>query len=180
MLKNILMATAMATVLGSSVAGAQTYEFDHGIYTLGGCYQTKDGVRCDLNFTPNADNRFYWNTSIFQMIKPDGGNLNPSKVSAGGGNWTESTDYLNVYKSVPVRISILFDLPKTTTMMRILTVEGKRGDNIAVLGAAPAPTPPGSVVNVIKIDTTNFDAVMTNCKVTNNIIYCDAALTPKK
>lgn len=177
--RKLLTVLAVATA-SAGVAGAQqTFMGSVGNYTLNGCYITREGVRCDFSYSPKEDGRIYFNTSLFEVITAAGGNLRPRSVSAGGGNWRTSTEYINAYRGVSIKVGALFDLPSSTTSLRILTVEGQRADNVAVRNSAtPAPQP---VAAPAPANTGNYNATLTNCKPgAGGTLTCTATLTPRR
>jgi len=106
------------------------------------------------------------------VVKSDGGNLNASKVAVGGTGWATTTNMLKVFRGAPVQVSALFELPGTTSSLRILSVNGSRADNVAVKGAA-APAVDSSSVNLAG----NWNATLTDCKQTSpGVVVCTATL----
>lgn len=162
------------------MANAQTFNGSDGIYTLQGCYHTDAGVRCDFSYAIKKDDTQAWTVLFAQAVTADGTNIGPSGVSVANSEFNDNnTRVINVYKEVPVKVSVLFDLPKTTTSLRILTVEGKRADNVPVRNSAAAPTPapvtaaPAQAINI----SGNWTASLTNCKqVKPNEVVCAATL----
>ncbi|MCY1704275.1 hypothetical protein [Deinococcus sp. SL84] len=147
---------------------------------LQGCYHTNAGVRCDFNYATKSDTLEAWTVLFAEVVAADGANIKPSGVSVVNGEFDDNnTPAINVYKGVPVKVSALFDLPRTTTNLRILTVEGKRADNVPVrnsaAAAAPAPVTaaPAQAINI----SGNWTASLTGCKqVKPNEVVCAATL----
>lgn len=170
-----MMATALALTLGVSVGGAQNIEADNGVYSIQGCYVVASSVRCDLTFTPSENFKgTVWRRS-FNAVTADGQSAEASAVSVGGNTFTENNGVMSTfYKGVTVKISVLYPVPTTTTMLRVIGVDGQGMNNIAVRGAAaPAPATAPAAINLAG----NWSATLSNCKAAaNNTVVCTATL----
>ncbi|GGI77216.1 hypothetical protein [Deinococcus wulumuqiensis] len=173
----ILWRTTLVLALAGGMVGAQTWQGSNGTYALSGCYQTKDGVRCDFVYSVRSDSGLTWVPSSFETVTPDGGNLKASAISVGGKPFERYGASVNAYRGVPVKLSVLFDLPKTQNTFRVLTISGERVDNVPIrstTGAqvASAPTTAANL-NIAG----NWTATLTNCKQSAaNTVVCTATL----
>lgn len=167
----------LALTLAGGVAGAQTWQGSNGTYTLSGCYQTKDGVRCDFVYSVKSDSGLTWIPSSFETVTPEGGNLKASAISVGGKPFERYGASVNAYRGVPVKLSVLFDLPKTQNAFRVLTISGERVDNVPIRGAAGTPTAPAPATAATLNIAGNWTATLTNCKQSAaNTVVCTATL----
>lgn len=167
----------LALTLAGGVAGAQTWQGSNGTYTLSGCYQTKDGVRCDFVYSVKSDGSIFFSESSFETVTPEGGNLKASTISVGGRPFERYGASIKAYKGVPIKLSVLFDLPKTQSSFRILNVYGERVDNVPIRGAAGTPTAPAPATAATLNIAGNWTATLTNCKQSAaNTVVCTATL----
>ncbi|WP_189062756.1 hypothetical protein [Deinococcus arenae] len=175
MLKRSLMMVAAL----STVAGAQTtVTSDDGTYQLLGCAVQNKQVVCDVTYTLTKDgvtSKYFNDVSVFGVD----GTLKEPKVISFGGTYrgTSMRAGGNVYKGIPVRLSIVTELPVTTTVVRALVLDqgGQvRWENIPVRGAtASTPSPVPAAVNIAG----NWTASLTNCKTTTpGVVVCTATL----
>ncbi|UQN06494.1 hypothetical protein [Deinococcus sp. QL22] len=164
------------------MASAQTVQTEEGQYQLFGCYVQNKQVLCDVTFTLTSANQMekYFNeTTVFStsgtQTKPAdfiyaGKPINSGNTIFGVGG--------NVFKSIPVKLTVVTGLPVGTSSIRALILDrgNVRFDNIAVRGAAPAP-----VVTPAPVSTSAYNAVMTNCKPgAGGTMTCTATLTPRR
>ncbi|GGL11274.1 hypothetical protein [Deinococcus radiotolerans] len=175
MLKRNLMMMAALT----SVAGAQTtVTSDDGVYQLLGCSVQSKQVVCDVTFALTKEgvtSKYFDDVTVFGVD----GTLKAPEVISFGGTFRGTSMRVggNVYTGIPVRLSIVTELPVTTTVVRALVLDRSgqvRWDNIPVRGAtAAAPTPVPAAVNIAG----NWTATLTNCTTTTpGVVVCTATL----
>lgn len=188
-MKKIAMAVAAALVAGVAGAQGQTWSSGDGQLTFKGCYTYKlEGyVACDMTYTltKKETGRFMLKEGEFMGFTTDGNQLESYAISLAGGNYGPSwyISEANALKGVPVRVSFLLKAPQGTRQLRALTVLGQRFDNVPVSsGNAPAPTPQRSTTTTpAPVNTSAYNAVMTNCKAgANGTLTCTATLTPRR
>lgn len=178
------MLMVAVAVTGAGMAGGQTaWTTDAGVTRITSCYVVKGGVRCDMTYTRTAEGRenlFVTTTDMFQVITTDGRSFGPSAVAVAGGGF-ETYGGTTVYKGAPVQFSVLFELPATTNTLRVLAYKGEPLNNIPVRSSAtPAPAP-RPTTTTSPANTSNYNAVMTNCTPgANGTLTCTATLTPRR
>ncbi len=171
---------AAAAAVGLSVAGAQTWETrGDNTYTLKSCYPSSGAIRCDFTFTHTTDTPGLLNIgpSSFEVVTSDGWSMKPSRIAAGGSGLTQGGFQIKAYKGAPLQVSMVFDVPTTTTSFPVLVLESVPINNIRVNGAAPPPPATGTT----PASSTAYTAVLSNCKTdVKGIMTCTAVLTPRK
>lgn len=183
-MKKITAMIAVATVLLSH-AHAQGAK---ATWRVAECYHTeKDGVLCTMTFTPSSDvSGEYWRPTDFAVASSSGNTALGNWIKIGDGDWnaywSNPTDY---FGGVPVSVHVLFNVPKSMTIFRAMSVDGTRFTNVPIRGAtgaaaaAPAPVKLPNTQAVIggKAYTISF----TNCKPAASGAYaCSSVVTPAR
>ncbi|MEF2278361.1 hypothetical protein V3W47_08605 [Deinococcus sp. YIM 134068] len=178
----------VALLVGATVGNAQSWQGGHGQYQLGACYSVSTGVRCDLTYTLQEDqNQLQFNTDLFETTTTDGKTLKASKVAAAGGTLDSRTGFISMYRNVPVKVSVLFAIPTTTTSLRVLTIENIPWENIpvrnpSVPGPSTTPVPAGAAVNLgttqAVVGGKAYTVSLTHCKLNAGKYVCTATVTP--
>jgi hypothetical protein len=175
--KNIILA---ATLTLTGLAGAQSWQLDKGAFKLVACTGTPAGVQCDLTYTLTKQQsyKFGLSASDIKAYLADGTVVSPKLTTGGGQNFSTYGSFEAQY-NVPVKATLLFNIPNTTSSLRALVIDDVRVDNVAVRGttAAPASTP-GAATGTL---ATGYNAVLTNCKSSaGGQLTCTATLTPRR
>ncbi|MCD0160978.1 hypothetical protein IHN63_06595 [Deinococcus sp. 6YEL10] len=181
MRKTLLLAAALAM---PATASAQTWTLDEptASLVLKGCYVVKDGVRCDYTYTmtgtASAEVSLY--ESDFKVVTPNGETLNGKSISVGGSSFFYRGIQRQVFRNAPVQVSVMFDLPNTTSSFRALAYEDEAAMNVPVARSAAATTPVVTTPAPSAAIPTGFSLALNDCKVNQGVYTCTAVLTPTR
>jgi len=187
-MKKLMMMAAAAMALG--MAGAQTWQGENGNITLNSCYKgSEQYVLCEVNYTLTKSDtaEFAWYTNELVYYLADGTSDKAHSLSVAGDSFYIDRGDANVIKGVPTKIIFALDLPSGTTSIRALVIFGHRIDNVPVRASATAPAPAATprpattTTTTTAVNTSAYNAVLTNCKSgTNGTLTCAATLTPRR
>lgn len=188
----ILMVSLVASLLSSAV-NAQTWKNSSGIqYQLSSCSRenaTSTIVNCDVLGTYEGDEAFITRVAIasgndgFTAVAPTGDTYIADRVTWSGQS--DTVVEVRYLKGVPVKMTYrLSKVPISFPSFAGLTVQSGTVRNVPIRGSA-TPTPvtlpaAATPTQVIRLENTEFNAVMTNCKVSGAAIVCTATMTPRK
>lgn len=181
MRKTLLLAAALAL---PATASAQTWTTDRpaGNLVLKGCYVVKDGVRCDYTYTMTgmASTEIRLFGSEFKVVTPDGATVSGTSVSIGGAGFGSYGPPTKVFRNAPVQVSVMFDLPNTTSSFRALAFRDEAAMNVPVARSAAATTPAVTTPAPSAAIPTGFSLALSDCKVNQGVYTCTAVLTPTR
>lgn len=181
MRKTLLLAAALAL---PTAASAQTWTTEQpgGTLVLKSCYVVKDGVRCDFSFTltGSASYEFAVYESNFKAVTPTGETVSGLYTSIGGSKFGQYGSRVQVFRNAPVQVSVLFDLPNTTSSFRALAFRDEAAMNIPVARSAAATTPVVTTPAPTAAVPTGFSLALSDCKVNQGVYTCTAVLTPTR
>ncbi|MGM9319318.1 hypothetical protein [Deinococcus aquaticus] len=180
-MKRLLMTALLAS---TAAAAAQSWTKDDpaGTLTLKGCYVVKEGVRCDMSYTLTDTNSagFILYPSLFGVVTTTGQTVQAKYVSVGGNSFTEYNSSTTAYRGVAIQGAVLFDLPASTTSLRVLAFANEPLLNVPVARSVAATTPVVTTPPPSAGIPTGFSLDLRDCKVNQGVYTCMAVLTPTR
>ncbi|MFC3861175.1 hypothetical protein ACFOPQ_10435 [Deinococcus antarcticus] len=118
----------------------------------------------------------YFSNLDTKAVTPDGREALTRTVTALEKDVTGSRSF-NVFQNVPFRLTYAIPYPKDFSTIRMLFLNGKRFDNVPVLGSAPAAASAGATLK-----TELYDIQLSGCAATAGGGYtcAGAVVTPRK